>query len=50
MPQFDLEYLLLFGPPENKLELIHGKTLSSPISTVPMSADSTSTGTVTLFG
>jgi Uma2 family endonuclease len=26
MVEYDLEYLLLFGPPENKLELIDGKT------------------------
>ena len=26
MPTWDLEYLLLFGPPENKLELLDGKT------------------------
>ncbi|HZK82435.1 MAG TPA: hypothetical protein VFC46_15240 [Humisphaera sp.] len=26
MPVWDLEYLLLFGPPENKLELLDGKT------------------------
>ena len=26
MPQWDLEYLLLFGPPENKLELLRGTT------------------------
>ena len=26
MPTWDLEYMLLFGPPENKLELLHGQT------------------------
>ena len=26
MPTWDLEYMLLFGPPENKLELLDGKT------------------------
>lgn len=26
MPTWDLEYLLLFGPPENKLELLEGRT------------------------
>lgn len=26
MAKWDLEYLLLFGPPENKLELLHGRT------------------------
>ena len=26
MPTWDLEYMLLFGPPENKLELLHGMT------------------------
>jgi Uma2 family endonuclease len=26
MPAWDLEYMLLFGPPENKLELLDGKT------------------------
>ncbi len=26
MPTWDLEYMLLFGPPENKLELLYGQT------------------------